>query len=136
MPATGVQQDRYFGSGVHMNTKINGLRRPNRVLMFGGSWGPFNGSFAIGDPSAPPPLNPNSVTEWDNMNQVWVTKGTLRIPRVFLNATILPNGTIFIVGGSSTDPHNNDVMANPMFAMTPVLEPELYDPQVDATPNT
>src|SRR5581483_5213785 len=79
---------------------------PDRIMVVGGnnSGQPFNSAEII-DLSAPTPQ--------------WTTIPNMNFRRMEFNAVILPNGKIFIVGGRS------DFDDTP----TPVLTPEIFDPQ-------
>jgi hypothetical protein len=119
-----VNQDRYYGSVVIL-IPLSGV---NRVLRFGGSTGPKNQSYPIGNAFA---AFPHSVEEWDDATSTWVPRAPLAFPRVFQNAVVLPTGEILILGGSDTDYQNS-----PGLAAAPRFVPELYDPGLAATPGT
>jgi hypothetical protein len=99
---------RYSGSAIIIHDSAN----TNRVLRFGGSDGAtFTSHVAL-----------SAVEEWDPANQVWVAKAPLLQARLFQNAVILPDRTVFVVGGSSHDYHN----AGPGLLLFP--QPKIYDP--------
>ena len=67
------------------------------------------------------------VDEWDDAAGIWrqsPAKAALLGQRAFQNAVALPTKKVFIVGGSSMDPHNNPADT----FMPPVPDTELYDP--------
>jgi hypothetical protein len=100
---------RYFASSALLHT----LDQQNRVLRFGGSFGTYKQSFVLSD-----------VEEWDDAQLTWVKKSTsLVFPRVFQNAVVLPDRSIFVVGGYANDNDNN-----PGVGQNPQLTPEVYDP--------
>jgi FtsP/CotA-like multicopper oxidase with cupredoxin domain len=53
----------------------------------------------------------------------WTRTADMHYPRVNVNAVLLPDGTIFVVGGQRAGKWNADPQA--------VLEPEIYDPRSD-----
>jgi hypothetical protein len=53
----------------------------------------------------------------------WARTADMHYPRVNVNAVLLPDGTIFVVGGQRAGKWNTDPQA--------VLEPEVYDPRDD-----
>ncbi|MEH2537198.1 MULTISPECIES: kelch repeat-containing protein [unclassified Bradyrhizobium] len=53
----------------------------------------------------------------------WTRTADMHYPRVNVNAVLLPDGTIFVVGGQRAGKWNADPQT--------VLEPELYDPRND-----
>jgi plastocyanin len=53
----------------------------------------------------------------------WTRTADMHYPRVNVNAVLLPDGTIFVVGGQRAGKWNADPQA--------VLEPEIYDPRND-----
>jgi hypothetical protein len=82
---------------------------PDRIMVVGGnnSGQPFNSAEII-DLSAATPQ--------------WTTTSNMNFRRMEFNAVILPNGKIFVVGGRS------DFDDTP----TPVLTPEIFDPQTSS----
>ncbi|HYC77450.1 MAG TPA: galactose oxidase early set domain-containing protein [Planctomycetota bacterium] len=108
--------DRYYGSSTFLHTP----GAPNRVLRFGGSRGFKATAAPLGlDAQASAP----SVEEFDWRRMRWRAKTPLARPRVFQNAVILPDGTVFVLGGSRSDYHNA-----PAESRKPELVCELYDP--------
>jgi hypothetical protein len=122
--------DRYYSSAVIMHT----LTRENRILRFGGSNGyrEFNVTGSLGEPlgfGTGAAASLPSVEEWDpNAGALgsWKPKAPLFNPRLVQNAVVLPDGRIFIVGGSDSDEHNGGG------AWHPVFQTEIYDPGIDA----
>jgi plastocyanin len=53
----------------------------------------------------------------------WARTADMHYPRVNVNAVLLPDGTVFVVGGQRAGKWNADPQA--------VLEPEIYDPRSD-----
>jgi large repetitive protein len=107
-----------------MHTRIgpNGALTRNRILAFGGSHGQW-GSQNANVPSTPLSL----VQEWDDAPSVnkWTVKNPLFQARVFQNAVLLPNRTVFIVGGVRQDHHN---LLQPAAAPSITTFCEIYDP--------
>lgn len=50
----------------------------------------------------------------------WIEKATLKIPRMLINTVILPDGKLFVLGGSQTNARQNGITL-----------PELYDPEAN-----
>lgn len=50
----------------------------------------------------------------------WIEKATLKVPRMLINTVILPDGKIFVLGGSQTNARQNGITL-----------PELYDPEAN-----
>ena len=120
--------ERFYGPAILMHRL--GTNGRNRVLVFGGSQ----------DQNFFPGVQ-TTYTSWEANNSVqeffagtdptapgtpWKTKQPMLHRRVYLNAVILPNGKIFLVGGASV--YNHPGRPAPFVATTPVSVPELYDP--------
>ena len=99
---TNYSASRTYGSSVLLPlTPTNGYRP--RVMIFGGG-NPATATTEIIDLSAPTP--------------VWQFGPPMSQPRIKMNATILPNGTVLATGGSINDED----------ALTASLNADLYDP--------
>ena len=80
---------------------------PDRIMIVGG----YNGTGQ--------PVNSAELIDLGAPNPQWTNIAHMNFPRMEFNAAILPNGKIFVVGGRS------DYDSTP----TPVLTPEIFDPQ-------
>jgi hypothetical protein len=100
---TNYGNDRLYGSSVLLPLKLDDGYAP-KVMVFGG-----NTSLAT---------NTVELIDLGNWPESWVSKPPMSVPRVTMNAVLLPNGKILTLGGSTIF---ND-------ASTAHLNAETYDP--------
>jgi hypothetical protein len=67
-----------------------------------------------------PPMAAAEMLDLDDPAPAWQVVAPMHFPRRQLNATILPDGTVLVTGGSSGPGKNNE--------KAPVLAPEVFDP--------
>src|SRR5207245_2242205 len=104
-PATGIFTA--IGSLTLARTRHTATLLPTgKVLFSGGETGTDTGSNGFA-----------SAELYDPLAGTFIATGSLAVPRVFHTATLLPNGTVLVAGGSTDGSGNN----------TPVST-ELYDP--------
>jgi hypothetical protein len=102
-PTTNYGDDRLYGPSVLLPLSIDDGYAP-RVVIFGGNVNGATNSVEMIDLTVTP--------------EVWVTKPPLSVPRVTMNAILLPNGKILTVGGSTK--YNDPASAH--------LDAETFDP--------
>ena len=81
---------------------------PNRIMVMGGN-----------NNQSGQPVNSAEIIDLSAATPRWTNIANMNFRRMEFNAVILPNGKIFVVGGRS------DYDSTP----TPVLTPEIFDPQ-------
>jgi len=85
------------------------MYEPGKVLLVGG-----------GDP----PVASAEKIDLNNSSPQWQSAGAMNMPRRQLNATVLPDGTVLVTGGSSATGFDNAAGA--------VLNGELWDPSANS----
>jgi hypothetical protein len=85
------------------------MYEPGKVLLVGG-----------GDP----PVASAEKIDLNNSSPQWQSAGAMNMPRRQLNATVLPDGTVLVTGGSSAPGFDNAAGA--------VLNGELWDPSANS----
>lgn len=121
-PTTGSPKTPHvYGSAVLMH-QVNGtwpspVNVWDRVLVFGGGdptpGAPYSVSNAVEEFL---PANGTTSAGGPIANGTWVAKTSMAARRYFSNAVMLPTGNVLLTGGQDA-------------SMTPVLQPEIYDPQ-------
>lgn len=100
-------------SSVHRSYGSAVMYEPGRILLLGG-----------GDP----PTNTAEVIDLNQAVPAWRFTAPMSIARRQVNATLLPDGTVLVTGGTSGAGFNN--------ANTPVFPAELWDPAGNAGAGT
>ncbi|MBI3818749.1 MAG: DUF1929 domain-containing protein [Planctomycetes bacterium] len=114
-------QDHWYGSAVIIeeqviNPAVNDFYE--RIFTIGGS------PWLANPPASGNPTTLQTIHEYQLVNgtPTWTSKGVGAFGRMMANAVILPNRTVFLVGGSSLDSALGVVYAQP------VQIPEIFDP--------
>lgn len=82
---------------------------PNRIMLIGGYNENTNG----------PPTSTAEIIDFSDATPTWAITSPMAFSRRDHNAVILPNGTVFVVGGRS----------NSSGTPNPVMTPEIFDPE-------
>ena len=95
-----------------------------RIMLFGGGGNVSNEGQSQESDAYVAATNTVEQLDLGAYNPQWTYKSSMNFPRVLNNAVLLPNGRVFVVGGS--DHGSADHAANP------VMTPEIYDPNNDS----
>ncbi|MGH7830350.1 MAG: galactose oxidase-like domain-containing protein, partial [Candidatus Binatia bacterium] len=71
-----------------------------------------------------PPTDTAEVIDLNTANPIWRNVSTMQYPRRQHNATLLPDGTVLVTGGSSGSGFSNEA--------SPVLPAEMWDPETES----
>ena len=104
-PLSDFDGVRSYGSAV--------LYDEGKILIVGGG----------GDPGPEPPTATAEVIDLNDPAPEWRPVGSMAFARRHLNATLLPDGTVLVTGGTSSPGFNASAGA--------VLEAELWDPETE-----
>jgi hypothetical protein len=115
----------YPGSGssvmLHLSPEDNYTAR---IMLFGGSGDvPYNEVSNIDVHGIVPATNSVEMLDLGKLNPDWEYVAPMNSPRVLNNAVLLPDGTVFVVGGSSHGASDNGRAA--------VMSTEMYHPDRD-----
>ena len=107
--------DRQEGTAViHVDTSVSPATA--RVMVIGGG---VSGAPTARSPQTAEKIDLTALTP----APAWSRTADMNFPRVNVNAVLLPDGNVLVIGGQRAGKWNADPQA--------VLEPELYDPRTD-----